>query len=49
MAFVGGIGMLAFATLAWIEGYGWETGVFAIGSIYTMAWGWVRLTGRPDR
>ena len=44
MAFFGGIALLAFATLAWLEGYGWETGAFAIGSLYSLSWGWSRLT-----
>ena len=36
MAFAGGLGLLAFATLAWVDGYGWQTGVFSIGSLYTL-------------
>jgi hypothetical protein len=46
MACVGSVGALAVATLCWIEGYGWQTAVFAIGSIFTLSWGWARLTGR---
>ena len=46
MACVSGVGALALATLCWIEGYGWQTAGFAIGSIFTMSWGWARLTGR---
>ena len=46
MAFAGGIGLIAFAMLAWIEGFQWQTGVFSIGSLYTMSWSWARLTGR---
>ena len=46
MALTAGVGALAFATLSWIEGGGWQTGAFAIGSIYTMSWGWARLLRR---
>jgi len=46
VACLSGVGALAFAALSWIDGYGWQTAVFVIGSILTMSWGWARLTGR---
>jgi hypothetical protein len=46
MACLSGVGALALATLSWIDGYGWQTAVFAIGGIFTLSWGWARLTGR---
>jgi hypothetical protein len=46
MAFFAGIALLGFAMIAWLLGYGWQTGAFAIGSLYTLFWGWSRLT-RP--
>ena len=46
MAFAGGIGLLVFAMLAWVQGFQWQTGAFSVGSLYTLSWSWARLTGR---
>jgi hypothetical protein len=45
----GGATTLAFGILACIQGYSWQTAVFAAGGTYAVRWGWLRLSGRAGR
>jgi hypothetical protein len=42
----GGATTLYFGVVACIQGYSWQTALFAAGGTYAVRWGWLRLTGR---